>query len=61
MECPHCQRQMISGASVCHLCGKRLPRTLREQLSRLGVLLFMLAAVAIAALIIVRVLDAGGL
>ena len=61
MECPHCRREMIIGASVCHHCGKRLPRSWMEQISRLGGLVFMLAAVAIAAMVIVRLLEGGGL
>ena len=41
MECPYCQREMITGASACHHCGKRLPVTLRDWLSRLGTVLLL--------------------
>ena len=61
MECPHCQREMITGASVCHHCGKRPPMTLIEWLSRLGMVLLLLAALALAAVVVLRVLAAAGL
>ncbi len=61
MECPHCQREMITGANVCHHCGKRLPMTVMDWLWRLGTVLFLLATLALGAVLILKVLGAFGL
>ncbi len=61
MECPHCQHEMISGANVCHHCGKGLPSALLDRLLRLGMVVILVCALALAGLLILRALASVGL